>query len=103
MINDRGGINGRKINLVSVDEGYSPPKTFEQTRKLVEQDEVAFIFPASEHGLASSYASISTKERSRSYLKPQARPCGATRSIFHGASAGNQTVRRKALSMVAIC
>jgi ABC-type branched-subunit amino acid transport system substrate-binding protein len=44
MINDQGGINGRKINLISVDDGYSPPKTFEQTRKLVEQDEVAFIF-----------------------------------------------------------
>jgi branched-chain amino acid transport system substrate-binding protein len=44
MINDQGGINGRKIKLISVDDGYSPPKTFEQTRKLVEQDEVAFIF-----------------------------------------------------------
>jgi len=43
-INDEGGINGRKINLLSVDDGYSPPKTVEQTRKLVEQDEVAFIF-----------------------------------------------------------
>ncbi|MDE2364332.1 MAG: ABC transporter substrate-binding protein [Hyphomicrobiales bacterium] len=44
MINDRGGINGRKINLVSYDDSYAPPKTVEQTRKLVEQDEVAFIF-----------------------------------------------------------
>jgi branched-chain amino acid transport system substrate-binding protein len=44
MINDQGGVNGRRINLISVDDGYSPPKTFEQTRKLVEQDEVAFIF-----------------------------------------------------------
>jgi branched-chain amino acid transport system substrate-binding protein len=44
MINDRGGINGRKINLISYDDGYVPPKTVEQTRKLVEQDEVAFIF-----------------------------------------------------------
>ncbi|HEY4044667.1 MAG TPA: ABC transporter substrate-binding protein [Rhodopila sp.] len=44
MINDQGGINGRKINLVSLDDGYSPPKTVEQIRRLVEQDQVAFIF-----------------------------------------------------------
>jgi len=44
MINEQGGINGRKINLVSVDDGYSPPKTFEDTRRLVEEDDVAFIF-----------------------------------------------------------
>ena len=40
MINDNGGINGRKITLLSYDDGYSPPKTFEQVRKLVESDEV---------------------------------------------------------------
>lgn len=39
-INDEGGINGRKINLISYDDAYSPPKTVEQTRKLVESDEV---------------------------------------------------------------
>ena len=44
MINDQGGINGRKINLISLDDGYSPPKTVEQVRRLVEQDQVAFIF-----------------------------------------------------------
>jgi branched-chain amino acid transport system substrate-binding protein len=44
MINDNGGINGRKINLVSRDDGYSPPKTVEQIRKLVEEDNVGFIF-----------------------------------------------------------
>src|SRR5581483_5965334 len=37
MINDQGGVNGRKINLITLDDGYSPPKTVEQTRKLVEQ------------------------------------------------------------------
>ena len=40
MINDQGGINGRKINFISRDDGYSPPKTVEQVRKLVEQDQV---------------------------------------------------------------
>jgi ABC-type branched-subunit amino acid transport system substrate-binding protein len=44
MINAKGGINGRKINFLSYDDGYSPPKTVEQTRKLVEQDEVLATF-----------------------------------------------------------
>jgi branched-chain amino acid transport system substrate-binding protein len=43
-INAEGGINGRKINFVSYDDGYSPPKTVEQARKLVESDEVLIIF-----------------------------------------------------------
>ena len=43
MINEKGGIKGRKVNFISIDDGYSPPKTFEQTRRLVEQDEVALI------------------------------------------------------------
>jgi branched-chain amino acid transport system substrate-binding protein len=43
-INDEGGINGRKLNFLSYDDGYSPPKTVEQTRRLVEQDGVAFLF-----------------------------------------------------------
>jgi branched-chain amino acid transport system substrate-binding protein len=44
MINEQGGINGRKINLLSLDDGYAPPRAVEQTRRLVEQDGVAFIF-----------------------------------------------------------
>ena len=43
-INEEGGINGRKINFISYDDGYSPPKTVEQARKLVESDEVLLIF-----------------------------------------------------------
>jgi branched-chain amino acid transport system substrate-binding protein len=43
-INAEGGINGRKINFISYDDGYSPPKTVEQARKLVESDEVLLIF-----------------------------------------------------------
>jgi len=46
MINDQGGINGRKINFISYDDGYSPPKAIEQARKLVESDEVLLIFQA---------------------------------------------------------
>ena len=44
MVNDRGGINGRKLNFISYDDGYSPPKTVEMARKLVEQDEVLLLF-----------------------------------------------------------
>jgi branched-chain amino acid transport system substrate-binding protein len=43
-INDAGGINGRKINFITYDDGYSPPKTVEQARKLVESDEVLLVF-----------------------------------------------------------
>jgi len=44
MINEQGGVNGRKINFISLDDAYSPPKTVEQVRRLVEQEEVLFIF-----------------------------------------------------------
>src|SRR3954471_17852744 len=44
MINDQGGINGRKINLIQYDDAYSPPKTVEQVRKLVEGEEVFTTF-----------------------------------------------------------
>jgi branched-chain amino acid transport system substrate-binding protein len=44
MINDTGGVNGRKIDFITLDDGYSPPKTVEQTRRLVEQDQVFGIF-----------------------------------------------------------
>jgi len=43
MVNAQGGVNGRKITLISLDDSYSPPKTVEQTRRLVEQDEVLAI------------------------------------------------------------
>ncbi|HYI28585.1 MAG TPA: ABC transporter substrate-binding protein [Bradyrhizobium sp.] len=44
MVNDKGGINGRKITFISYDDAYSPQKTVEQTRKLVESDEVLLVF-----------------------------------------------------------
>lgn len=44
MINDQGGINGRKINLIALDDGYSPPKSMEVVRRLIEQEQVAFLF-----------------------------------------------------------
>src|SRR5271165_4922689 len=44
MINDQGGINGRKIQFISRDDGYSPPKTVELAREMVEQDQVLLLF-----------------------------------------------------------
>jgi branched-chain amino acid transport system substrate-binding protein len=44
MINDQGGINGRKINFISRDDGYSPPKTVEVVRQLVEEEHVLLLF-----------------------------------------------------------
>ena len=44
MVNDRGGVNGRKIDFVTLDDSYSPPKTVEQARKLVEQEKVLLVF-----------------------------------------------------------
>ena len=43
-VNDEGGVNGRKVRLLSLDDGFTPPRTVEQTRKLVEQDDVLLIF-----------------------------------------------------------
>src|ERR1700726_4037512 len=44
FLNDMGGINGRKIKLLSLDDGYIPPKTLEQTRRLIEEENVAFMY-----------------------------------------------------------
>ena len=44
MINEQGGINGRKINLIALDDGYSPPKTVEVVRRLIEDEQVAILF-----------------------------------------------------------
>ena len=44
MLNEQGGIAGRKIDYIILDDGFNPSKTLEQTRRLIEQDEVAFLF-----------------------------------------------------------
>ena len=63
MINDQGGINGRKINWISYDDGYSPPKTVEQIRKLIESDEVAFLFsPLGTPGIGATIKYVTAKK-----------------------------------------
>jgi branched-chain amino acid transport system substrate-binding protein len=63
-INAEGGINGRKINFISYDDGYSPPKTVEQARKLVESDEVLLVFNSLGTPPNSSSRTIRAKARS---------------------------------------
>ena len=65
MLNDQGGINGRKIDFISLDDGYSPPKTVEQTRRLVEADGVLLIFAS---------LGTPTGEAVRSYLNSRKVP-----------------------------
>ena len=57
MINDQGGVNGRKINLISLDDAYSPSNTVEQTRRLIEQERVAFIF-----GSLGGYTNLAVRQ-----------------------------------------
>jgi branched-chain amino acid transport system substrate-binding protein len=57
MINEQGGLNGRKINLISLDDAYSPSNTVEQTRRLIEQERVAFIF-----GSLGGYTNLAVRQ-----------------------------------------
>jgi len=63
MINEQGGVNGRKINFISYDDAYSPPKTVEQARKLVESDEVLLIVnPLGTPGNTAIHKYMNTKK-----------------------------------------
>ena len=73
MINEQGGINGRKINFISYDDGYSPPKTVEQTRKLVESDEVFAIYQVVGTPGNSAIAEIPEPEGRAAHLRRQRR------------------------------
>ena len=63
MINEQGGVNGRKINLISLDDAYSPPKTVEQIRRLVEQEQVAFLFQTPRHAAERRDPAISQRQQ----------------------------------------
>lgn len=63
LLNDRGGVNGRKLRLLSLDDGYLPPKTLELTRKMVEQDRVAFIYGSLGTGPLSAIAPYLTERK----------------------------------------
>src|SRR5271156_2618996 len=72
MINEQGGLNGRKINLVSLDDAYTPSNTVEQTRRLIEQERVAFIF-----GSLGGYTNLAVRKYLNDNKIPQLFLCVA--------------------------
>ena len=97
MINAQGGINGRKINFISYDDAYSPPKAVEQVRKLVESDEVLVVFnplgTPSQHGdpeVPERQESAATVRRHRRHQVER------SEGTFRGPSAGSPATRAKA-------
>src|SRR5713226_10134333 len=63
MINDLGGVNGRKITMISLDDGFSPPKTVEQTRRLIESDGVLLMLnPIGTPGNSAVYRYLNQKK-----------------------------------------
>ena len=99
MINDQGGINGRKINFISYDDGYSPPKTVEQVRKLVEKDEVLLLFSTARHAdqLARSSKYMNQKKVPQLFVATGATKWGDPKH-FPGRWAGSPITRAKATS-----
>jgi branched-chain amino acid transport system substrate-binding protein len=92
-INAEGGINGRKINFISYDDGYSPPKTVEQARKLVESDEVLLIFNSlgtPPNSAIQKY--MNTMKVPQLFVAP---PSGTTRRISRGPWDGSRATRVK--------
>ena len=94
-VNAEGGINGRKINFISYDDNYSPPKTVEQTRKLVESDEVLLIFSSVGTATNSAIQKYMNTKKFRNCSSPPAPPNGATRANSPGPWAGSPTIRAK--------
>ena len=90
MINDQGGINGRKINLISLDDAYSPPKTVEQVRRLVEDEKVAFLFQTLGTPPNLAIRPYSTTTRCPSCSSRPAPPCSPIPSISIGRSASTR-------------
>ena len=101
-LNAKGGVNGRKINFISLDDGYSPPKAVENVRRLVESDQVALVFNALGTPLNVAI---------RPYLNQKKVPqlfiaAGASTfnlSISHGPWAGSLTCRPKRAFMPSTC
>jgi branched-chain amino acid transport system substrate-binding protein len=87
MINEQGGVNGRKITLISLDDAYSPPRTVEQVRRLVEQEHVAFLantLGTAPNAAIRQYLNDKRCRSSSSRLVPQ---CSPTLSTTRGRSA----------------
>ena len=93
-INAEGGINGRKINFIILDDGYSPPKTVEQTRRLVEQREVCCCSARSARRPTSAIKYINAKKVPQLFLATGATKWGDRRT-FRGPWAVSRTTRAR--------
>ena len=98
-LNAEGGINGRKINFITYDDGYSPPKTVEQARKLVESDEVLLDLQSARHARQQRDPEIHERQEGAAALRLHAaRPNGTIRRTFRGPWAGSPTTRPRPAS-----
>ena len=84
MINAQGGVNGRKITWISYDDGYSPPKTVEMTRKLVEEDQVFFLSGSVGTPTNTAVWHYLNEKRCRNCSPPRAPPSGTTPRVTRG-------------------
>ncbi len=89
-VNAEGGIGGRKIEFISLDDAYSPPVAVEQTRKLVEQQKVLLIFgPLGTPTNAATQKYLNIKKVPQLFVETRAPSAGATTASSRGASAFN--------------
>ena len=85
-VNDEGGINGRKLNFISYDDAYNPAKTVEQTRRLVESDDVLFTFGSLGTSLQLAVQKYLNTKKYRSYLSSVLHRVGRITSTSLGRS-----------------
>ncbi len=102
MINVQGGINGRKINFISYDDAYSPPKAVEQVRRLVESDEVLVVFnPLGTPSNTAIQKYLNGKKAPQLFVATGATKWNDPKN-FRGRSAGSPPIRAKRRSMRSI-
>ena len=101
-VNAEGGINGRKIKFLSYDDGYSPPKTVEQARKLIENDGVLFIFASLGTPPNTAIERYMNSKRVPQLFVATVRRNLATPKITRGRWAGNLLTKTRRVSMPSI-
>ena len=97
-VNEQGGINGRRIKLISYDDGYLPPKTVEQARRLVESDEVLFLFGVVGTPTNAAIMKYMNTKKVRSCSPARGLRCWPILSTFPGRSVSSRTIRPKGAS-----
>ena len=99
-VNAEGGINGRKINFISYDDTYSPPKAVEQVRKLVEGDEVLLVFqPLGTPSNTAIQGYLNKKEVPQLFVATGATKWGDPQALPLDDGLGAQPIRPKGASM----